>query len=619
MCGINGFNFNDTLLIKKMNSSLIHRGPDGNSFYNNELLTLGHARLSIIDLSTLASQPMSYFYENNNYIIVFNGEIYNYIEIKNELLKTQKYLFNTSSDTEVVLAAYLEWGNKCVDKFNGMWAFAIYDSSKNKLFLSRDRLGVKPLYYYSKNGKFIFSSEIKGILCHKELNINSYNSISKDSVDLYFSLGYIPAPLTIYKDVNKLEAGTNMDVSLVDGKIINIYKYYSIPIHETHENKKQLIEEGKFLLNDSVKLRMRSDVPVGAFLSGGLDSTSVVGEMANFTSLRNLHTFSIGFDDSKFDESDYIKLASNYFDTNHHHYQFTKNDFSENLIKFSEYFDEPFADYSALAGFKVSQIAREHTTVVLSGDGGDEIFGGYPIYNAGFIYDKIALIPKSIRKKIIAGLNYLPESSHSLNKIKQLFDLTLNDKSSFYTNLYKTQRFKPEIYKHWTSEHMKISLEYANNSMSEGLRIFDLLYNTLSNNYLVKVDRTSMANSIEVRSPFLDFRFLKFSQKIPIHYKVGYKGSKILMREIIRDLIPLEILNRKKMGFTPPIHKWLYDQLNDKSFYKYLSYLETFNKDLISYYEKVYYQKDFNNIKEYELIKLVIFANWYEHWININD
>lgn len=615
MCGINGFNFNDTSLIKRMNSLLKHRGPDGSSHFNNDSVSLGHARLSIIDLSDLASQPMTYDYNGSKFVIVFNGEIYNYIEVKQQLIKTNKYTFNTSSDTEVVLAAYVEWGEKCVDRFNGMWAIAIYDLINNQLFLSRDRLGVKPLYYYSKNKKFIFSSEIKGILCHEYLNLQNQYSISKDSVNLYFSLGYIPAPFTIYTDINKIEPATNMLVSLTDGSILSKYKYYICPSVDEIGTRKDLIEEGKYLLEDSTKLRMRSDVPVGAFLSGGLDSTSIVGEMANFTTLKNLHTFSIGFDDKNYDESIYIDIASKYFKTNHHHYIYKELDFIESLNKFSEFFDEPFGDYSALAGFKVSKMASEHSTVVLSGDGGDEIFGGYPIYNAGYIYDKISFIPKSIRSKISSSISSLANSSQQINKIKQLLDLSLSDKASFYSNLYNKQRFKPDIYKSWTNDNLMISLGYTNGNMAEGLRIFDLLFNTLSNNYLVKVDRTSMASSIEVRSPFLDYRFIKFAQKIPTNLKVNYTESKILMREIIRDLVPVEILNRKKMGFTPPIYKWLYDLLNEEKFNKYVSYLELFNNDLVTFYKKIFYQKEYNNLKEYELIKLVIFAKWYEYWI----
>lgn len=616
MCGINGFNFNDVNLIKRMNESLKHRGPDGSSYYNCDILTLGHTRLSIIDLSELATQPMTYEFNNQKYIIVFNGEIYNYLEIKNRLLKTGKYAFSSTSDTEVLIASYIEWGEKCVHEFNGMWAFAIYNVQNSRLFLSRDRLGVKPLYYFSKNGKFIFSSELKGILEHKNFFEVSQSAISLDSVDLYFSLGYIPAPFTIFSEIAKLEGGWNMNVDLLSGEIISKYKYYIFPVSDPTFSKEELILEGKNLLIDSVKLRMRSDVDVGAFLSGGLDSTSIVSVMSSFTDIEKLHTFSIGFDELKYDETKYINIAKDYFNTNHHHHIFDEVDFAQNIDNYSHFFDEPFADYSALAGLKVSQLASMHSKVVLSGDGGDEVFGGYPIYNVGVVFDKLIQLPYSIRKILSSAINLLSIRSHWIIKLQELIELSLSEKKYFYAKLLESQRYKPMIYQEWTSKNLDEALNFGNNSMPEGLRIFDLIFNTLSNNYLTKVDRTSMSKSIEVRSPFLDYRFVEFSQKIPSYLKVNLNDTKILMKSIISDLIPEEILLRKKMGFTPPIHKWMYRFLTQDRFETCLSYLKNFNPELTTFYKNVYYKADFSSNREYELIKLILFVNWYEYWVN---
>lgn len=616
MCGINGFNFNDVNLIKRMNESLKHRGPDGSSYYNCDILTLGHTRLSIIDLSELATQPMTYEFNNQKYIIVFNGEIYNYLEIKNRLLKTGKYAFSSTSDTEVLIASYIEWGEKCVHEFNGMWAFAIYNVQNSRLFLSRDRLGVKPLYYFSKNGKFIFSSELKGILKHKNFFEVSQSAISSDSVDLYFSLGYIPAPFTIFSEIAKLEGGWNMNVDLLSGEIISKYKYYIFPVSDPTFSKEELILEGKNLLIDSVKLRMRSDVDVGAFLSGGLDSTSIVSVMSSFTDIEKLHTFSIGFDELKYDETKYINIAKDYFNTNHHHHIFDEVDFAQNIDNYSHFFDEPFADYSALAGLKVSQLASMHSKVVLSGDGGDEVFGGYPIYNVGVVFDKLIQLPYSIRKILSSAINLLSIRSHWIIKLQELIELSLSEKKYFYAKLLESQRYKPMIYQEWTSKNLDEALNFGNNSMPEGLRIFDLIFNTLSNNYLTKVDRTSMSKSIEVRSPFLDYRFVEFSQKIPSYLKVNLSDTKILMKSIISDLIPEEILLREKMGFTPPIHKWMYRFLTQDRFETCLSYLKNFNPELTTFYKNVYYNADFSSNREYELIKLILFVNWYEYWVN---
>lgn len=615
MCGINGFNFNDVHLIKQMNESLKHRGPDGSSYYNCDILTLGHTRLSIIDLSELATQPMTYEFDNQKYIIVFNGEIYNYLEIKNRLLKTGKYTFTSTSDTEVLIASYIEWGEKCIHEFNGMWAFAIYNVQNSRLFLSRDRLGVKPLYYFSKNGKFVFSSELKGIFEHKNLFEVSQSAISSDSVDLYFSLGYIPAPFTIFSEIAKLEGGWNMNVDLLSGEIISKYKYYIFPVSDPTFSKEELILEGKNLLIDSVKLRMRSDVDVGAFLSGGLDSTSIVSVMSSFTDIEKLHTFSIGFDEIKYDETKYINIAKDYFNTNHHHHIFDEDDFAQNIEKYSHFFDEPFADYSALAGLKVSQLASMHSKVVLSGDGGDEVFGGYPIYNVGVVFDKLIQLPCSLRKILYSTINLMPIRSHWIIKLQELIELSLSEKKYFYAKLLQNQRYKPKIYQEWTLKNLEEALNFGNNSMPEGLRIFDLLFNTLSNNYLTKVDRTSMANSIEVRSPFLDYRFVEYSQKIPSFLKVNFKETKILMKSIISNLIPEEILFREKMGFTPPIHKWMYRILTQDRFETCLSYLKNFNPELTSFYKNVYYNADFSSNREYELIKLILFVNWYEFWV----
>ena len=481
--------------------------------------------------------------------------------------------------------------------------------------MSRDRLGVKPLYYYSEDNQFVFSSEIKAIISHENLKIDCSDNISKESVQLYFSLGYIPAPHSIYKNIFKLEAATNMKVELKSGKIISKYSFFDYPEVDQCSNRDHLIEEGAYLFKDAVRLRMRSDVPVGAFLSGGLDSTSVVGEMAKFTDLNRLHTFSIGFDDENYDETKYINIAKNFFHTNHHHHVFSKYDYTTSMSKYAKYFDEPFGDYSALAGFKVSEIARENTTVVLCGDGGDEIFGGYPIYNAGHLFDKIKLLPLSIRVLLHNVLKSFSNSNIKIKKAAELINLTLQPSNTFYSTMYNSERYKPETYKSWTSDKLDFAINISNNSMSEALRIYDLLFNTLSNNYLVKVDRTSMSSSIEVRSPFLDYRFIEFAQKVPPHLKVNATDTKILMKDIIKDSIPSEILNRTKMGFTPPIHKWIYDLLTPDNFNSYIKYIEDFDSELVNYYKNIYYSKEFNKIKEYELIKLIIFSNWYEFWI----
>lgn len=614
MCGIAGFNFGNESLIRSMNRCLTHRGPDSNSIYIEEKLSLGHARLSIIDLSNAGTQPMFYHTGDRKVGIVFNGEIYNYLEVKQRLTQLG-YFFNTQSDTEVVLAAYIAWGEKCVNEFNGMWAFSLYDVNKQTLFCSRDRLGVKPFHYFLENKKFVFSSELKSILQHKDLKINRVENINGEAVELYFSLGYIPAPQTIYKNILKLPAGHNLIFDLAQSEIINIYQYYKIPLPAKNSNKEEILAEGKSIMRDAVKLRMRSDVPVGAFLSGGLDSSTVVGEMKHFTNADSLHTFSIGFEEKAYDESKYIFIVKDYFKTLHHHHIYKEEEFDSMWSFYSDLFDEPFGDYSSFPSYQVCKMASEHVTVVLSGDGGDEIFGGYPIYNRGYLSDRLQAIPGAARQLLYKAVSGARRFDKRLEKVSELLRLSLQPKNNFHSQMFNASRYKPESYVEFTVKGLSHTLEIAENDLAEALRIYDLLYNTLADNYLVKVDRTSMRNSIEVRSPFLDYRFIEYAQKIPVQYKVGYVKNKILMRELIKDIVPTEILTRDKMGFTPPINKWLYNSISPEIFVIYLGYLKELNGNLYYFYQNIMFSEERGYMHDFYMMKLVIFGKWFEHWI----
>jgi asparagine synthase (glutamine-hydrolysing) len=616
MCGISGFNFNDKNQILKMIHSLNHRGPDGFNFFLGTNVSLGHNRLSIIDLSKMASQPMKYKDRGNELVIIFNGEIYNYLEIRSELISLG-YSFLTESDTEVILASYSMWGEQCVNKFNGMWAFCIFDIENQKLFISRDRLGVKPLYYFFKNGNFIFSSEIKGILCHSNFAINTLQNLDTDSVRLYFTLGYIPAPKSIFKNVYKLEAGNNLVFDLNENKIVANYSFHEVVLQKKDPNISSLMEEGRFLLNDSIKLRMRSDVPVGAFLSGGLDSSSVVGEMKHFTSLSNLHTFSVGFDDPLLDETYYINLVKDSFKTNHHHYTFEKGDFDKILPFYQNMFDEPFSDYSSFPAFKVSELAKQYVKVVLSGDGGDEIFGGYPIYSIGSLVDKFNKLPDFLLKNLVRILDTVEHFDIRLEKVNEVLKMSLRDKNEFHSEMFNLIRYKPRIFKDWSKGKLGEALDVSENNLSEALRVYDLKGNTLSDNYLVKVDRTSMFNSIEVRSPFLDYRFIDFAQRLPANQKVTPFRNKIMMRELIKPIVPEVIVKRKKMGFTPPVKSFLMTCLGDGMVDRYLNYLSQIDSELYLFYNNlIITSKDYNSSqKDYYLIKLLVFGGWLDFWI----
>jgi asparagine synthase (glutamine-hydrolysing) len=612
MCGINGFNFENIKLVESMNNAINHRGPDDIGIFSDGNISLGHQRLSIIDLSTAGHQPMTYMHLNKKVVIVFNGEIYNFLEIKNELIK-KGYKFKSKSDTEVILASYLEWGYDCVEKFNGMWSFVIYDVTKKILFCSRDRLGEKPFYYYLNKGQFIFSSEIKGILAHK-LKINRMDNICNEALNLYFLLGFIPAPYTIYKNIFKLEARQNMVFNLKSRKIRKWY-YFEIPQYNPIYDEDKLINKGRALLKDSVKLRFVADVPVGSFLSGGLDSSAIVGEMVKITKSKNLHTYSVSFS-GKYDESYYINLAKSYYNTAHHNIMFRESDLIKLINTYAEIFDEPIGDYSAFPAYQISKLAKEMVTVVLSGDGGDEIFGGYPKYVNGFQLDNIRKLPiwfRLIISKTHIG-KWLSKVSF-ITLIQEACKISLTDKTKFYSEILADKIIKPKIYKDWTSQTLKFCYKYAGNSTAEMFRLHDLFFNTLADRYSAKTDRVSMANSIEVRSPFLDYRFIEFSQQIPIEWKVDNFKTKKIMRKIITGIVPDEIISRGKQGFTPPLAEWI---LSDKYLpivNKSMSYLKQLDVKLYIFYkDKVLVNTDDALYKDFK-IRLFLFGLWYSEWI----
>ncbi|MCA9487145.1 asparagine synthase (glutamine-hydrolyzing) [Candidatus Woesearchaeota archaeon] len=633
MCGINGFSFPNETLVENMNKAISHRGPDGGATHCEENISLGHLRLAIIDLSEAAYQPMFYSKEegasnskiqkeNNEkakYCIVFNGEIYNYQELRKELGE-EGYHFTTQGDTEVIMAAYDKWGEDCCKHFNGMWAFVIYDRKKQQLFCSRDRLGVKPFYYHYKNETFIFSSELKGILEHKHLRSNQKNNIVPEAVEFYFTLGYIPAPLTIFESIYKLEAGHNLIFDLKKKETPSKRKYFQIPKYEPEYNRKKLIEEGKELLKDATKIRLRSDVPVGAFLSGGLDSSSVVASMKNILKEENsknkekVHTYSVGFKEKEYDETPYISLVKKQYKTKHHHQYFIQNDLKKAYQHYVKIFDEPFADYSALPQDKISEEAKKEVTVLLTGDGGDEIFSGYNAHLAGKRLSLLRKLPVFVRKSLIK----LPSKKNlasftSFYLLTQAAKLSLCEPEQFHAKALESEKYLPKTFQKWSEQKLKECLKLSKQDLSDALRLYDLLYNTLADNFLCRADRVSMYHALELRSPFLDYRFIEYSQTIPHKYRLSLHKTKTLMREIIKDLVPQEIISRGKQGFEPPLDKWILEE-SDK-FSKILKkYADVFPRELSEFYEgKVL--KEENKLFNIYKIRLYIWDAWYKKWV----
>ncbi len=633
MCGITWYRSKDKKSSKILQDSIDtikHRGPNDDWFFvqDNKYgeIWFWHVRLSIIDISPAWHQPMWYdktlwafshthkselieSYSTTAVSIIFNGEIYNFGEVKEEL--SQKwYVFSTHSDTEVILASYIQWGEKCVDKFNGMRAFSIYDPSKNILFLSRDVLWEKPLYYYQDDKQFIRGSEIKTILKH-----TIKTEIDKEAVDFYFTLWYIPSPWSIYKNIRKLPANHNMTFDLSTHKL-SLYSYYEKPEYAPIFDKEQLIKTGKELLQSSVEYRMFSDVPVGAFLSGWLDSSSVVADMTKYTKKDDLHTFSIWFE-GKYDETEYVDIVKNYLGTNHHHAYFKQDDFEKMIDTMYYYYDEPFADYSNFPTRFVCELAKDYVTVALSGDGWDEIFGGYTMHQVAAQMEILYAFPTWLKKLWYRSIPKTSNNLSLLSKLKEAFRVSLLPQEDFYAELWGTSLVKPRIYKDWTRAKLQELLTINKWNFVQSIIDFDLYYNTLWDNFLHKVDRASMCVALETRPPLLDKRLISYAHTIPTKRKVSLRQTKILMRDIIIDMLPKKIVYRGKKWFQPPLDKRILQDAYTEFMQKWLQTLMDawiVNKTWWDFYkEHVFTQSNtiFNTYK----IRLFLLLKRYKIWM----
>jgi asparagine synthase (glutamine-hydrolysing) len=572
MCGITGFfSFagHDTnpaqMRVKRMADSIIHRGPDEEGYYVDGFAALGHRRLSIIDLSS-GQQPMST--ADGCCHIVFNGEIYNFLEIRKEL-ETRGHRFMTRSDTEVILLAYVQWGEQCVEKLNGMFAFAVWDSANRKLFLARDRVGKKPLYYYQDSNAFAFASELKAL---KAAGFCS-DEIDPQALDCYFSFGYIPTQRTIYRKVRKLRAAHYLLIS--DSTQVDKPYWHLSFANPLERSLDEAVEELDALLDDAVKCRLMSEVPLGVFLSGGLDSPLVVSSMAKLMD-KPVITNSIGFDDRNFNELPLAGVVAKYLRTDHHEF-IVKPQVEEVLKSIAWHFDEPFADSSAVPTWYVCQMARQNVTVALSGDGGDESFGGYTFrYIPHMLESRIrAALPAVMRGPFFGLLGTVWPKSSRLPKplrIKTILEnLSTSDAQAFYDDLVWLRSDTRE--RLYTRDFMRslcgftpmetIWPYYAGSDAKDALgrAQFTDIHFYMTDDVLVKVDRMSMAHSMEVRSPLLDYRLIEFAARTPSRMKVNSKNGKLLLRELASRRLPSEIHNKPKAGFSIPAASWLRNEL----------------------------------------------------------
>ncbi len=552
--------------IEKMRDSLAHRGPDDVGLYTDPFVTLAHRRLSIIDLGG-GHQPMPN--PEKTVWVTYNGEIYNFLDVREEL-KAAGFTFRTNCDTEVIIRAYEKWGPKSVEKLQGIFAYAIWDAPNKRLFVARDRLGIKPMYYAATERWFYFGSEIKAFLADPSFD----KTIDASAVDKYFTFGYIPAPDTIFKHVKKLMPGHTILWENGRHTIERYWRFEPRPesAHDAEKDETEWLDELRDVLRRSVERQLMSDVPLGAFLSGGIDSSLIV-RMAAEASKAPVKTFTIGFGGDKMSETPYAKTVAERFKTEHHEFQVTAGRMEEILPKLVWHLDEPFADSSAIPTYYVSKITRQKVTVALSGDGGDELFAGYTRHQGEKISERFRSLPSWVRSGAVAVLNAPPVTRNA--QLRRLARVLSNAELSFLTRYHNKELLSQEVDRRTLYSHSfgatvgngssipqleEILMYTSKVDAIDRLTVFDLEF-YLPNDMLTKVDKMSMASSLEVRVPFLDELVMEIAARIPSSLKLKGYTTKYLLRKLASEVLPAEIFKRKKQGFGIPIQRWFRGQL----------------------------------------------------------
>ncbi|MFT4797178.1 MAG: asparagine synthase (glutamine-hydrolyzing) [Candidatus Azotimanducaceae bacterium] len=564
MCGISGVYELDAdpaanrESVRAMTSAIAHRGPDGEGFYTGKHVALGHRRLSIIDVAG-GDQPI--FNEDESICIVFNGEIYNYLELYEDLVK-RGHRFRTKSDTEVIVHLYEEMGVRCLDLLNGMFTFAIWDKPRERLFIARDRMGEKPLYFFQNGTKLVFGSELKALRTNKDCP----RSLDKNALDLYLAYGYIPEPHCIFEGVRKLPAAHYL---IAENGQISVQAYWELarPEEKNTASFDDQLAEFSSRIKQSVKLRLRSDVPVGAFLSGGIDSSLMVAVAAEQHS--GISTFSVGFSEQDFDELDSARQIADRYGTNHHQIQLDKVD--ESLFpKIVAHFDEPFSDSSAIPTYYVTQEAAKHVKVCISGDAGDELFGGYSRYMPEPGERQINRIPASLRGALLdPASRMLPDSFRGKGKLRRFAvdgAQRWQRKLGVFDDIERKLMYLPGMANHLDAS-ASLFQPYFQAPQAEALssRMWADQKTYLPDDILVKVDRTSMWHSLEVRVPFLDHTLVEFANRLPTSSKINAGEQKYILKKFLADKVPNDLLTRPKKGFSLPIRHWLAGDMVDFS------------------------------------------------------
>jgi len=575
MCGICGIYHRDSRPVEKnqvetMNSMMIHRGPDGEGIYTDTCIGLGHRRLSIIDLEA-GKQPMSN--ADGSIQVVFNGEIYNFPELR-KILEAKGFRFRTRSDTESIIYAYEQWGENFAEKLRGMFAIGLWDVRKQKLMLVRDRVGKKPLYYLCDHNRLMFASELKAITAlpgiPKEMDFHA--------LDAYLSFGYVPSPMSIFKHIRKLPPA---HLAVCTPETFAIRPYWELDMNHSSEpeDENSVAEELKSIFDESVKLRLMSDVPLGAFLSGGVDSSAVVASMSLLMGKEPVKTASIGFSEKKFDELAYARMVAEQYHTDHTEFV-VKPDALSVLKKIVWHLDEPFADASAIPTYYVSQMARRKVTVALSGDGGDETFAGY--VNRYYMNRMEATIrdriPRSVRRHVIKPLSeiwpHVDTLPRPLRLKKFLSSLSRSFEQAYFRNMsfyflpeMKTLLYRPELADKVRdfSAYDVLGIHFQKNQnpdVTTRAQYADIK-TYMTEDILVKVDRMSMAHSLEVRSPILDHKLMEFAGRLPSRLKLNGRESKYIFKKMNENRLSADILYRKKQGFSIPLAAWMRGELKN--------------------------------------------------------
>lgn len=589
MCGICGFNYNDGGLVREMTGRLHHRGPDQGGYFTHENCSLGHRRLSIIDLSEQGRQPM--FNEEESVVLVFNGEIYNYLELREKLVG-RGHRFRGNSDSEVIVHAYEEYGPQCVEQLRGMFAFAVFDIEKQKLCIARDRIGIKPLYYYHKNGTFLFASEIKAILASPAVE----RRVNLQALYDYIGFEFVPAPQTMFEDIHKLEAGHYLELT---GDSITLTRYWDLQMGsgEAPMSFAEAVERQKQLLDEAVRSHLMSDVPLGVFLSGGLDSSAIVALMRRHIP-GNLKTFTIGYKDPSFSELDYAAVVAKHCETDHQ--VLMLDDIKPEYVEKALYhLDEPMTDLSTVPLYLLCKQAREHVTVCLSGEGADESYAGYDRFKAAKLASYFNLIPRPIRRQVVGRIVDMlpdqPQKKGAINMLKRFVEGANMpaDGNHLRWQYFTSDRivsglFKEEFFHHVTADPFRLVREYSNrcrdaDTINQQIYL-DMRY-MMTDSVLMKVDKMSMASSLEIRVPLLDHVLVEFLAALPGSWKLNGLTTKHIFRKALEELLPEKIVYRGKQGYSLPVKHLLRGDLKQ--------YMVTLLKD--SAVIREYINRDFVN------------------------